>query len=95
MNIAKYRYNFIIMGFFMKKEVKNDYKDKNIFSLDFMARKVILGMRIGLYIHYLFSQILIYMKDELFSDLFVYGLVNFSLYIFDYLFSGIGYIIKR
>ena len=95
MNIAKYRYNFIIMGFFMKKEVKNDYKDKNIFSIDFMARKVILGMRIGLYIHYLFSQILIYMKDELFSDLFVYGLVNFSLYIFDYFFSGIGYIIKR
>ena len=95
MNIAKYRYNFIIMGFFMKKEINNYYKDKNIFSLDFMARKVILGMRIGLYIHYLFSQILIYMKDELFSDLFVYGLVNFSLYIFDYFFSGIGYIIKR
>ena len=94
-NIAKYRYNFIVLGFFMKKEVKNDYKDKNIFSLDFMARKVILGMRIGLYIHYLFSQILIYMKDELFPDLFVFGLVNFSLYIFDYIFSGIGYIIKR
>ena len=63
MNIAKYRYNFIIMGFFMKKEVKNNYKDKCKFSLDFMARKTILGLRIGLFIYYLFAQILIYMKD--------------------------------
>ena len=94
-DISKYRYNFIILGFFMKKEVKNNYKDKSLFSLDFMARKIILGLRIGLYIYYLFAQILIYMKDELYSDLFVFSLVNFSLYVLDYLFSGIGFIIKR
>ena len=94
-DISKYRYNFIILGFFVKKEVKNNYKDKSLFSLDFMARKIILGLRIGLYIYYLFAQILINMKDELYPDLFVFSLVNFSLYLLDYLFSGIGFIIKR
>ena len=93
--ISKYKYNFIVLGFFMKKEVKNNYKDKCKFSLDFMARKTILGLRIGLFIYYLFAQILIYMKDELFPDLYNFALVNFTLYIFDYLFSGIGYLIKR
>ena len=93
--LSKYKYNFIVLGFFMKKEVKNNYKDKCKFSLDFMARKIILGLRIGLFIYYLFAQILIYMRDELFSDLFIFGVLNFSLYIGDYLFSGIGYLLKK
>ena len=94
-NISKYRFNLIIMGFFMKKEVKYNNNGKSLFSLDFMARKILLGLRIGSYIYYLLAQILIYKKDELFPDLFVFGMVNFSLYISDYLFSGIGYIIKN
>ena len=60
-----------------------------------MARKILLGIRIGIYTFYLFAQILIYMRDELYSDLFVFGFVNFSLYFMDYIFSGIGYTIKR
>ena len=35
------------------------------------------------------------MRDESYSDLFVFGFVNFSLYFMDYIFSGIGYVIKR
>ena len=93
--ISKYKFNLIILGFFLKKDVCYKNKDKSQLSLDFMARKVLLGIRIGIYTFYLFSQILIYMKDELFADLFVFGFVNFSLYFMDYIFSGIGYLLKR
>ena len=93
--ISKYKKNFILLGFFLKKDVCDKYKDKSKISLDFMARKVILGLRIGMFIYYLFAQILIYMKDELFPDLFVFSIVNFSLYFLDFLFSGIGYYIKK
>ena len=93
--ISKYKFNLIILAFYMKKEITSNYNDKNLFSLDFMARKILLGLRIGIYIYYLFAQILIYMKEELFSDLVVFGLVNFTLYILDYALSGISYFIKR
>ena len=93
--ISKYRFNLIILGFFLKKDVCDKNKDISQLSLDFMARKILLGIRIGIYTFYLFSQILIYMKDELYSDLFVFGFVNFSLYFMDYIFSGIGYVLKR
>ena len=94
-NLAKYKSNLILIGFFMKKEIINDYTNKSRFSLDFLVRKILLGMRIGLYLIFLFAQILIFINDELFADLVVFGLVNFTLFIFDYLFSGIGYLIKR
>ena len=92
--LSKYKYNFIVLGFFMKKEVKNNYKDKCKFSLDFLARKIILGLRIGLFISYLFAQILFYMRDEL-SLIYLFSAFNFCMYICDYLFSGIGYLIMR
>ena len=60
-----------------------------------MSRKIILGLRIGTYFYYLFSQLLIYWRDELFSDLVVFGLLNVSLYILDYLFSGIAFVLKK
>ena len=94
-HISKYKYNFIILGFFMKKEIINNYTKKSIFSLDFMARKVLLGLRMGIYIYYLFAQILIYMRNELFPDLLIFSLVHFTLYILDNLWSGIGYFINR
>ena len=94
-HISKYKNHFIILGFFLKKEVKNNYTNKSLFSLDFMVRKILLGLRIGLYIFYLFAQILIFMKDELFADLVILALHYFTLYILDYIFSGIGYFIKR
>ena len=93
--ISKYKKNFILLGFFLKKDVCDKYKDKSKISLDFMARKVILGLRIGMFIYYLFAQILIYMKDELFPELFAYCFLNISLYFLDYILSAIGYCIKR
>ena len=77
------------------KEKHNKINNNNIFSFDFMSRKIILGLRIGTYFYYLFSQLLIYWRDELFSDLVVFGLLNVSLYILDYLFSGIAFVLKR
>ena len=94
-NISKYKYNFIVLGYFLKKDVIDKNNDKSKFSLDFMARKILIGIKIGIFIYYLCSQILIFMKDELFSEMFSFCLVNFSLYLMDYILSGIGYFIKR
>ena len=93
-NISKYKLNFIVLAFFSVKEKHNKRRDNNKFAMDFMARKIILGLRLGIYFYYLFSQILIYLKDELFSDLFVYGILNISLYLLDYLFSGIAFVFR-
>jgi hypothetical protein len=93
--ISKYKLNFIVLGFFSIKEKHNKINNNNIFSFDFMSRKIILGLRIGTYFYYLFSQLLIYWRDELFSDLVVFGLLNVSLYILDYLFSGIAFVLKK
>ena len=94
-NISKYKYNFIVLGYFLKKDVLDKNNDRSKFSLDFMARKILIGIKIGIFIYYLSSQILIFMKDELFPELFSFCLVNFSLYFMDYILSGIGYFIKR
>ena len=94
-NISKYKYNFIVLGYFLKKDVLDKNNDRSKFSLDFMARKILLGIKIGILIYYLCSQILIFMKDELFSEMFAFCLVNFTLYFMDYILSGIGYYIKR
>ena len=94
-HVSKYKYNFIVLGYFLKKDVCDNNSDRSKFSLDFMARKILLGIRMGIFIYYLCAQILIYMKDELFSELFAFCLLNFSLYFMDYILSGIGYFIKR
>jgi hypothetical protein len=94
-NVSKYKYNFIVLGYFLKKDVCNNNNDRSKYSIDFIARKILLGIKMGIFIFYLCSQILIYMKDELFSELFAYCGLNFSLYFMDYILSAIGYCIKR
>jgi len=93
--MSKYKYNFIVLGYFLKKDVRDNNNERSKYSIDFMARKILLGIKMGIFIFYLCSQILIYMKDELFPELFAYCFLNFSLYFMDYILSAIGYCIKR
>ena len=93
--MSKYKYNFIVLGYFLKKDVRDNNNERSKYSIDFMARKILLGIKMGIFIFYLCSQILIYMKDELFPELFAYCFLNFSLYFLDYILSAIGYCIKR
>ena len=86
--ISKYKYNFIILGFFLEKGiyVKNNNKE---LSNDFLVRKIMLGFRINIDNIYLFYQMLIKFNDILFADLFVYCLVNIFILLFDYLGYGL------
>ena len=86
--ISKYKYNFIILGFFLEKGiyVKNNNKE---LSNDFLVRKIMLGFRINIDNIYLFYQMLIKFNDILFGDLFVYCLVNIFMLLYDYLGYGL------
>ena len=85
--ISKYRFTFIILGFFLEKGIHN--KDNNEFSMNFIVRKILLSLRIDLDIIYLFYQMLINVNDKLFIDLFVYFFVNISLLLLDYVGFGL------
>lgn len=95
--VSKYRFGLIILGFFLEKGIY-DKDNKNQFSMDFLVRKILLSLRIDLDILYIFYQMLINVNDRLFANLFIYSLVNFTLFLFDYLgfaFTKLGSIICK
>ena len=85
--IEKYRYIFFILGYFLEKSIYDKY-NKNEYSMHFLVRKVLLGLRIDLDIIFFFYQMLININDKIFVDCFIYIFVNLGLFIFDYLGYG-------
>ena len=88
--VGKYKYIFIILGFFLEKGIY-DKNNSQQYSLDFSVRKIMLGLRMDLELLYLFYQMLINVNDKIFIDLFVYCFLNCSLLLLDY----IGYEIAK
>ena len=87
---AKYKYIFIILGFFLEKGIY-DKNNNQQFSMGFSVRKVMLGLRIDIELIYLFYQMLINVNDKIFINLFIYCFLNCSLLLLDY----IGYEIAK
>ena len=87
--ISKYKINFIILGFFLEKQI---YDKNHIgqFELHFSIHKILLGLRINLDIIYFFYQMLININDSMFIELFIYCFINLLLLLMDY----IGFIIR-
>jgi hypothetical protein len=83
-HVTKYRYGLIILGYFLEKSIY-DNNNKGEYSKDFLLRKILLGIRIGMDMIYIFYQILINVNDKLFVQLFIYSFVNISLFLMDYL----------
>ena len=81
---AKYKYIFIILGFFLEKGIY-DKNNNHQYSLNFSVRKIVLGLRIDLELIYLFYQMLINVNNKIFIDLFIYCFINFSLLLLDYI----------
>jgi len=92
--ITKYRFTLIVLGFYLENNFYDKTENKKDFSLDFILRKLILGLRIDLDILYIFYQMLININDRLFIDLYIYFFVNISLFILDYFGFWIGIIFK-
>ena len=88
--ILEYKYILIILGFFLEKEIYDKYNNQQ-YTLDFLVRKILLGLRIDLEIIYFLYQILININDKNFVDLSIYCFLNISLLLFDY----IGYLISK
>ena len=88
--ISRYQYILIILGFFLEKEIDDKYNNQQ-YSIDFLARKILLGLRIDLEIIYFFYQMLINVNDKIFIDLDIYCYLNISLLLFDY----IGYFFSK
>ena len=84
-NVSFYRYSFILLGFYLEKDIYDKKEIIQNFSLDFIIRKILLNIKIDTDIIYLFYQILININDKLFIDLLMHFLVNFALFFLDYL----------
>mgnify|MGYP002624344523 CR=1 FL=1 len=83
--VSRYRFTLIILGFYLTKNFYDKNGNNKDYSLDFLVRKLILGLRIDLDILYIFYQMLININDRLFVDLYIYFFVNASLFILDYI----------
>ena len=88
LNLSKYKYIFIVLGFFLEKGIYDKYNNQQ-YSLDFLIRKIMLAFRINLDLIYFFYEMLVEVNDTIFFDLFVYCIVNISLYLLDYI--GFGF----
>ena len=86
-NFSYYRYSLIILGFYLEKEIY-DNNEKN-YSLDFIIRKILINFGINTDTIYLFYQMLITINDKYLVDLLIHLIVNFSLFIFDYIGFGL------
>ena len=84
-SVTRFRFSLMILAYYLDKGIyeKND-NNKN-YSLDFLVRKILLGLRMDLDIIYLFFQMLININDKLFTELYIYFYINVSLFILDYL----------
>ncbi len=92
---TKYRYGLLILGYFLEKRI---YDKNGEFAKDFLVRKLLLGIRIGMDMIYIFYEILINVNDKIFVELIIYSFVNISLYLLDYLgyaFTTLGKMICR
>ena len=88
LNVSKYKYMFIVLGFFLEKGIYDKYNNQQ-YSLDFLIRKIILAFRINLDLIYFFYIMLVEVNDQIFIDLFVYCIANISLFVLDYI--GFGF----
>ena len=94
-SITKYRFTLIILGFYLEKNIYDKFGSNKNYSLDFILRKLLLGLRIDLDILYIFYQMLININDRLFIDLYVYFFVNASLFVLDYVGFWINKLSKK
>lgn len=90
LNTSKYKYMFIVLGFFLEKGIYDKYNNQQ-YSLDFLIRKIMLAFRINLDLIYFFYEMLIQVNNKIFTDLLVYCVVNMSLFLLDYI--GFGFTI--
>ena len=94
-NLSFYRFSFIIIGFYLEKEIYDKNEIIQSFSLDFIIRKILLNIRIDIDIIFLFYQILININDTFFVDLLMHFCVNFSLFIFGYIGFGLTILFRK
>ena len=92
---TRYRFTLIILGFYLEKNFYDKNGNNKDYSLDFILRKLILGLRIDLDILYIFYQMLININDRLFVDLYIYFYVNASLFVLDYVGFWINKLSKK
>lgn len=93
--VTRYRFTLIILGFYLEKNFYDKNGNNKDYSLDFILRKLILGLRIDLDILYIFYQMLININDRLFVDLYIYFFVNASLFVLDYVGFWINKLSKK
>jgi len=93
--VTSYRFTLIILGFYLEKNFYDKNGNNKDYSLDFILRKLILGLRIDLDILYIFYQMLININDRLFVDLYIYFFVNASLFVLDYVGFWINKLSKK
>ena len=84
-NVSFYRYSLIILGFYLDKGIYERNGNIKDFSLNFTLRKILLNIRLDIDILLVFYQMLIKINDKLLIELFIYFMINFSLFIFDYI----------
>ena len=88
-NVSFYKFNFILVGFYLKKGIYEEWENNNNYSLNFIIRKILLNFRIDMDIIYIFYEMLINKNNEIFIELLIYSMVNISLFIFDYIGFGL------
>ena len=93
-NVEKYRYIFFIVGYFLEKGIY-DNKNKNEYSMIFLVRKILVGIRIDLDIIFFFYQMLININDKIYVECIVYYFVNTGFLLIDYLGYGFTKLGKR
>ncbi len=84
-NVSFYRYSLIILGFYLDKGIYERNGNIKDFSLNFTLRKILLNIRLDIDILLVFYQMLIKVNDKLLIELFIYFMINFSLFIFDFI----------
>ena len=88
-NVSFYKFNFILLGFYLGKGIYDKNENNNYYSLELIIRKILLNLRNYMDIIYLFYQMFINVNNELFIELLIYSMVNISLFIFDYIGFGL------
>ena len=72
--------DYLYWDTFQKKKI---YDKNGEFAKDFLVRKLLLGIRIGMDMIYIFYEILINVNDKIFVELIIYSFVNISLFLLD------------
>lgn len=88
-NVSFYRYSLIILGFYLDKGIYERNGNIKDFSLNFTLRKILLNIRLDIDILFVFYQMLIKLNDKLLIELFIYFMINFSLFIIDFIGFGL------